>query len=388
MWSNIIKGIDRNVICLGWISFFTDLASSMITTLLPIFVVYVLKEGVDKLGIVIAAATFISYAFRVLSGYLSDRLHVVKPFIVLGYLISAISKPLLAFSNTYISVTLLRGIERMGKAARSAPKDSLLSAYVKNKQHGKTFGFHKMMDIAGEMSGALIILIIFTFIDKNENVIRNIFEWTLFPGAIAVFIAIFFLKDMPYTAENDVSVFNKDDLKLLPVLLIYFGFIFFIVSDQFFILRVKQWGYSLYAIPVFVILLTFAQTVSSFYSGILSDRMGIKKNMFIAFFFGEVSVFALYAGIFWAGFIFLGLFTVTSLNSIRSYISRYAVSKGFIYGVFYGGVAVFASLGALTIGFIWSHFGFVNVIIFSEAGMVILTICLMALKLNNVIQYQ
>ena len=383
-----MKNIDENVIWLGWISFFTDMASSMITTLLPIFVVYVLKEGVDKLGIVIAVATFISYAFRVLFGYLSDRLHIVKPFVVLGYLISAVTKPLLAFSNTYISVALLRGIERMGKAVRSAPKDSLLSSYVKNKQHGKTFGFHKMMDVAGEMSGALVIIAIFIFIDRGESTIRNIFEWTLLPGTIAVFIAIFFLKDVPYTQKNNTSVFNKKDLKLFPMLFIYFGFIFFILSDQFFILRLKQSGYSLYTIPIFVILLNFTQTVSSYYSGILSDKIGTKKSIFIAFVFGMSSVFMLYIGIFWAGFIFLGLFTIISLNSIRSYISRYAISKGFIYGVFYGGVAVFGSLGALAIGIIWSRFGFRNAIIFSEIGMSILLISLMALKLNNVIKHQ
>jgi len=383
-----LKNIDENVIWLGWISFFTDMASSMITTLLPIFVVYVLKEGVDKLGIVIAVATFISYAFRVLFGYLSDRLHIVKPFVVLGYLISAVTKPLLAFSNTYISVALLRGIERMGKAVRSAPKDSLLSSYVKNKQHGKTFGFHKMMDVAGEMSGALVIIAIFIFIDRGESTIRNIFEWTLLPGTIAVFIAIFFLKDVPYTQKNNTSVFNKKDLKLFPMLFIYFGFIFFILSDQFFILRLKQSGYSLYTIPIFVILLNFTQTVSSYYSGILSDKIGTKKSIFIAFVFGMSSVFMLYIGIFWAGFIFLGLFTIISLNSIRSYISRYAISKGFIYGVFYGGVAVFGSLGALAIGIIWSRFGFRNAIIFSEIGMSILLISLMALKLNNVIKHQ
>lgn len=46
-----MKTIDKNVVYLGWVSFFTDMSSSMITTLLPIFVVYVLHEGVEKFGI-------------------------------------------------------------------------------------------------------------------------------------------------------------------------------------------------------------------------------------------------------------------------------------------------------------------------------------------------
>jgi MFS family permease len=68
-----MKNIDKNIFALGWVSFFTDMASSMITVLLPVFVVYILNEEVDKLGIVIAVATFVSYIFRIVFGYLSDR---------------------------------------------------------------------------------------------------------------------------------------------------------------------------------------------------------------------------------------------------------------------------------------------------------------------------
>ena len=119
-----MRSINKNIVYLGFVSFFADMASSMVTTLLPIFMVYVLHEGVDKLGIVIAIATFISYAFRILFGYLSDKYNIVKPFVVTGYFISALSQPLLALSTTFMSVGLLRGVERMGKAVRSASKDS------------------------------------------------------------------------------------------------------------------------------------------------------------------------------------------------------------------------------------------------------------------------
>ncbi|MCD6172810.1 MAG: MFS transporter, partial [Sulfurimonas sp.] len=104
--------MNKNIYYLGMVSFFTDFASAMITPVLPIFIVYILNDGVDKLGIVIASATFVSYIFRILFGYLSDRFQIRKPFLIVGYLISAISKPLLAFSSTYQSVALLRSVER------------------------------------------------------------------------------------------------------------------------------------------------------------------------------------------------------------------------------------------------------------------------------------
>ena len=60
--------MKKEVLILGLVSFFTDMASAMITTTFPLFLVYVLKNGVDKLGIVIGIATFVSYFFRVING--------------------------------------------------------------------------------------------------------------------------------------------------------------------------------------------------------------------------------------------------------------------------------------------------------------------------------
>ena len=371
-----MKNIDKNVVYLGWVSFFTDMSSSMVTTLLPVFVVYVLHEGVDKLGIIIAIATFISYAFRVLFGYLSDKYQIVKPFVVTGYFISAISKPLLAFSHTYMSVVLLRGVERMGKAIRSASKDSLISSYVKNKEDGKTFGFHKTMDIAGELSGAFIVFLIFMYIAKDEHSIRVIFELTFIPGLIATFIVLFFVKDAPKKQKKSENFLNKEDYKLLPVLFIYFGFIFFIMSDQFFILKAKNEGFSLAVIPLFVMMLTAVQTLVSYYGGILSDKIGVLRVMLLAFIFGIVSLFMLNVNL-WFAFAFLGLFTVLSLNAIRAYISAYANSKGFVFGVFYGGVAVFSALGAVVIGYIWKNYNFEIALFVSETGMAIMLLLLL-----------
>lgn len=362
------KSINKNVIALGFVSFFTDMASSMVTTLLPIFVVYVLNDGVDKLGIVIAIATFISYIFRTLFGYISDRFGIVKPFVVLGYLISAVSKPMLAFTQTYASVAALRGVERMGKAVRSAPKDVLISTNVQNSAHGKTFGFHKMMDIAGEMGGAVIVFLLFYFFSRGESMIREIFEWTLVPGVLATLIVIFFVEDKSKVKQPKRAVIQKSDIKLLWPIVIYFLFTFFLMSEQFYIVKARESGFTLEMIPLLMITLTLVQTLTSYFSGILSDMAGLHKSLILSFFFAMISVALLQVNL-WASFIFLGLFTVLSLNALRAYISRYAHSKAFVYGVLYGGIAIFSALGALAIGFIWEHFSFKYLIYFSEAGM-------------------
>ncbi|MEA3352446.1 MAG: MFS transporter [Campylobacterota bacterium] len=364
-----MKKINKNIIALGWVSFFTDMSSSMVTTLLPIFVVYVLHEGVDKLGIVIAVATFVSYIFRIVFGYLSDRYKIVKPFVVTGYFISAITKPLLAFSETFISVATLRGTERVGKAVRSASKDSLISSFARDRSHGKTFGFHKMMDIAGELSGALIVFIAFLYFATDESTIRTIFLFTAIPGLLATVIMILFVKDAPKKIKENNNVINKEDYKLFPLLFIYFGFLFFIISEQFFIVYAKEDGFSLSTIPLFIILFTFVQTAVSYYGGLLVDKIGSFKILLLSFIFGLLSLVSIKFNL-WLSFALLGLFTVLSLNAVRSYISLNAKSKGFVFGVFYGGVAIFSSLGALVIGYIWQHYGIDNVLKFSIIGMI------------------
>ncbi|QOP45484.1 MFS transporter [Sulfurimonas paralvinellae] len=363
-----MKNINTNIIALGWVSFFTDMASSMVTTLLPIFVVYVLHEGVDKLGVIIAIATFVSYSLRIVFGYLSDKYQIVKPFVVGGYLISAITKPLLMFTHSYASVALLRSVERMGKAVRSASKDSLISTYSEKSKAGKSFGFHKMMDVSGEMSGALIVVAVFYFTARNETFIRDIFGWTLIPGLIGVLIALFFVQDAPKVTKKSVVVAQKEDYKLLWILGSYFLFVFFLMSDQYFILQAKESGMTLFEIPLLVIVSTLTQALLSYYSGTLIDRIGSKVMLFIAYLFGIGSIISLGYGNVWAAFVLLGAFTVISLNAMRAYISKNALSQGFIYGIFYGGVAIFSALGALSIGEIWHQFSFHNAVLFSITG--------------------
>ena len=366
--------MNKNIYYLGLVSFFTDFASAMITPVLPIFIVYILNDGVDKLGVVIASATFVSYIFRILFGYLSDRFQIRKPFLIVGYLISAISKPLLAFSSTYQSVALLRSVERMGKAVRSASKDSLISTYSKKNESGRTFGFHKMMDIAGELFGAIVVFGIFYFYGTDEDILRNIFLLTLIPGIIGVLIVSFFVQDDAIKSKDKKYKFTKDDFRLFPTLFIYFCFIFFMMGDSFYIIVAKEAGYLISFIPLFIIVLTLTQTLTSYYFGVMSDKKGSQNVLRFAYLSGIVSIIAIWLGFIWIGFIFLGIFTVASLNAIRSYISVNAINKASMYGVFYGGIAIFSSLGALSFGYIWQNFGQSDALVFSLVGTIIVFI--------------
>ncbi len=361
--------VNKNIIALGFVSFFTDMASAMVTSILPIFIVYTLDQGVDKLGYVVAIATFVSYAFRILFGYLSDRLQVVKPFVVTGYLVSALTKPLLALADTWQQVALLRGTERMGKAIRAATKDSLISAYSEGKS-GRSFGFHKMMDVAGEMSGALIAFAALYWLGKGESVFRELFAWTLVPGILAVLIVLFFVRDVPYRSKKRSESFDwQADKGLLPLLFLYFGFVFFLFNDSFFLVSAKEAGYSVATIPLLMVLYNFVQTLLSYFFGIQIDRTSPRAVLGVAMLFGLGAMSALYRQQVIVGFVLLGIFTVAGLNAVRACISDEAVNKGTVYGIFYGGVALFGAAGATVIGLIWKRYGESDAILFSMAGL-------------------
>ncbi len=367
-----MKTINKNVVMLGWVSFFTDMASAMINPILPIFIVTVLHEGYDKLGFIMAIATFVSYALRLLSGYISDRYGIVKPLVVSGYALSAISKPLFALSQGWKSAAALKGVERLGKGIRSAPKDLLIAKYAKSKQEGMTFGFHKMMDIAGELSGTLLLFAVLVFWGESEEVIRTIFIATIIPGLIALVLVIFFVKDAPKKLHKQQKFsITKEDVNVVKKLLFYFLFLFFIFSDAFFTIRASGIGIEIFWIPLLFVVSTAVQTLISLPIGNLIDKIGHFKVMSVAYLSGVIAQLLLLEGSqlsIWLSYAFLGVFTVTSLNANRAYIAKFAYNKGSVYGLFYAGIALFAALGAIVCGMIWEYLSAQSALLFSMTG--------------------
>ncbi len=370
---------------LGWVSFFTDMASAMIMPILPIFVVVVLEEGMDKLGIIVAISTFASYALRLVSGYISDRYGIVKPLVVAGYAFSALSKPLIGLTQGYKTVAGLQVAERLGKGLRSAPKDVMIVQYSTARASGKTFGFHKMMDIAGELSGALLLFVLLWYFGQSETVMRNIFYATFVPGIIGLVIVAFFVRDVPKLQSHYKQAFTltQNDKKTIGALFFYFLFLLFVFSPSFFTMQAKAVGIATAVIPLLFVVSSGVQTMSSYLFGILIDQFGVKRVMAFSYACGVASQgFLMLKSPFftWIAYAFLGLFTVASLNANRAFIAQSATNKGSVYGVFYAGVALFGALGAYIAGLIWEHWNMQNALIYSLVGTLVMTLLFFLMK--------
>jgi len=229
-----------------------------------------------------------------------------------------------------------------------------------------------MLDIAGEMSGAVIVFFVLKYIGQNSEIFKNIFLFTIIPGLIAVIIVIFFVKDVPYEEKEKQKFDLTKDKKLFPMLFIYFGVLFFMFSNEYFIIKAKEAGFTFAYIPLLVILLNLTQTITSYYFGVLIDKIGYYKIVIFSFLSSLFSLMSLYFDFIVIGFIFLGLFLVSSLNAFKSYISDSAVNNASVYGIFYGGIAISSSVGAIIIGEIWRRFGEKYAVIYSIIGVFIM----------------
>ena len=79
------KKIPKQVILLGFVSLFTDMASEMLYPVTPIFLTAVLGSSMAVVGIIEGIAEITAGFLKGYFGNLSDRLGKRSIFVVLGY---------------------------------------------------------------------------------------------------------------------------------------------------------------------------------------------------------------------------------------------------------------------------------------------------------------
>ena len=166
----------------------------------------------------------------------------------------------------------------------------------------------------------------------------------------------FFVEDAPAKNKDTRYQWQKQDSALLPLLFVYFAYLFFLFNTSFFVIKATDAEYDIAFIPLFFIVLTLTQTLTSYYFGLRIDKSGVPGMLLFSFLCGVLTQISLYFGMMWLCFVLLGLFTVSSMNAIRVYISQRAINKSTVFGVLYGGTALCSSLGVLLTGYIWSNY--------------------------------
>ena len=147
-----VPGVERNVFILGIVSFFTDISSEAVYPLVPMFLTTTLSAPLAVVGVIEGVAESAASGLRWPAGWLSDRLGRRKPFVVLGYGMAAVAKPLLALAFHWPVVLFARFVDRFGKGLRSAPRDALVAEWTDSRERGRAFGFHRAVDWRAQCS--------------------------------------------------------------------------------------------------------------------------------------------------------------------------------------------------------------------------------------------
>jgi len=269
--------VPPTVITLGWVSLLTDMASEMIYPLIPLFVVQTLGASPVLLGVIDGVAEGISAGLRWLGGALSDRTGKRKPFIFVGYSLSALSKPLMGLAAMVGGWPVFmagRCTDRLGKSLRTSARDALIADSTDPASRGIAFGLHRAMDTTGAVIGPLIgWLILHHWPDAN---LAWVFAFALLPGlASAALVAIAVReKTAPRGEGKPPPIFQKFPPAFWPILVIMGLFAVANSSDSFLILRSNEMGMSRSAVILAFTLYNIVYALASTPFGSLSDRIG------------------------------------------------------------------------------------------------------------------
>jgi len=327
-------GASRNVLILGWVSLFNDAASEMLYPIIPLFLIATLGASPALLGLIDGVAEGIGSALRWLGGALSDRFGRRKPFVLAGYLISAVSKPLMGLSAFVLGWPMFmfgRTADRLGKSVRNAARDALLAASTDAKSRGRAFGFQRAMDTCGAVIGPLVTLGVIAFIAGRSAVfganakaetlrqlpLSRLFFIALIPGLLAVACVTAVREIRPRKGEPTKTggkpppIFQSFPPALWQIVLAAFVFSLGNSSDTFLILRSSQIGLTFGVVILAYTMYNVIYAACSQPLGRLSDRIG-RKPLLIA---GWAIYAAVYAGFAlfraaWAPWILLAIYGV------------------------------------------------------------------------------
>ena len=279
---DFFAGMSRNIFLLALASLFSDISTEMLYPVLPIFLTQTLHADGSVVGIVEGVALATQNITQGFSGWLSDRLQKRKSIALVGFLLSALSKPLIGLSVIWQQVLGARFLDRLGAGTRSAPRDALIAASVAEKDKGRAFGLEGFGDNLGAFLGPLlaIYLLAVTRLDM-----RWIFYLAVIPGLLAFFMVLFVAERPTLLAsttkiEIHIKRFPKAYWKYLLVIALFgIGN----SSNTFLILQTKSLGVSLAKTILIYALFNLVAALISYPAGSLSDKWGRRNVLLSAF---------------------------------------------------------------------------------------------------------
>jgi MFS family permease len=358
------RPLPRNVRLLGFTSLLNDTASEMIYPLLPDFLLSVLGGNRAQLGVIEGVAETTASLIKLWSGGRSDRAGRRKGFVVFGYGLAVLSRPLIGLVTGPWQLFGLRIADRIGKGVRTAPRDALIADATDSTNRGRAFGFHRGMDHLGAAIGpALATAFLWFFPDQ----LRTLFLWSLLPGlAVLVLVVLGLREEKQATADGEKPVtlsyraFDRNFWLFLGALLL---FTLGNSSDAFLLVRAEELGVPRYLLPTLWGVFHIAKSSGNVVAGRAVDRFGPRPMIFLgwALYAAVYLLFALATSAWhvWLLFLAYAVFYALTEPAEKTLVANLVGKerKGLAYGWFNLTLGIGALPASILFGVLYQQFG-------------------------------
>ncbi len=355
----------RNIVFLGLVSFFMDLSSEMVYPLIPIYLTTVLGATPTIIGVIEGIAESLASLLKVFSGYISDRYQKKKPIAFAGYAAGLVYKLGMLFAASWTGILLARIIDRFGKGIRTAPRDVMVADSAEAKAIGKSFGVHKMLDMAGSALGVLLAYILFARL--NQEAYKTVFLVSMIPAVLSLFM-FFFIKEKKEPRQiRKREKFWKScgnlNSQLRLYLLVAFLFTLGNSSNSFLLLRASEAGFSSTDVILLYFIFSITASIFSIPFGKLSDRVG-RKNVLIIGYLMFAAVYAVFAiasdkALIVIAFFLYGVYTAVISGAEKAFIAEISPEglKGTMLGLHSALVGIALFPASIIAGLLWDNAG-------------------------------
>lgn len=357
--------IPRTVWVLGFVSLLMDISSEMIHALLPLFMAGTLGASAIWIGLVEGIGEGTALIAKVFSGVVADRFGHKKRLVFAGYFLGVISKPVFALAGSMPVVLAARFFDRIGKGLRGAPRDAIVADVTDESIRGAAYGLRQSLDAAGAFVGPLLATLLLLLWTEN---LRSIFWIALIPGAACLALILFGVEDNVTPTVNTKRIAWKDLKTVMTpafVQLVILGTLFSLArfSNAFIVLRAADIGIEHAWIPMTVVLMNIAFSLSSYPFGKLADKLNPMKllalSMVLLALANLLFAYAANYRILAAGIVLFGMHLGATQGIFSTIISEIAPSevRATAFGIFnfFSGLALLAS--GLVAGSLWEYMG-------------------------------
>lgn len=359
------KALPRTVVIVGLVSLFNDLASEMVVPLIPLLLATVLAAGPVALGLIEGVADAVSNLLKLWAGRHSDLFgRRRKPYVVAGYLLSNLARPLIGFAASWITVLGIRVTDRVGKGIRTAPRDAMVADAIDETNAGRAYGFIRALDHLGAVLGALAAAAIIYFGTTRLDVVIAL---SAIPGLLAVTLIAFGIREAPRpTVPADATprlAWLALDYRTRNYLIMIGLFSLGRIPETFLLLRGHELGMSVVELLLLWAAMHLIKVVIAEEAGAQTDRIG-RRPLILAGWGVYAAALVGLAGthtpiMLWAWSLALGFHFGLTEGAERALVRDLATpaARGTAFGWFHMIVGMVAIPAGLLLGVLWSEFG-------------------------------